>query len=414
MKILCVFGKHNYGDPARGEGYEYSNFIPALKRLGHEVIFFESFDRRPYKDFYELNQQLWETVWKEKPEVLLCVLLGYEVWTDTLGLIRENTETVLVNWATDDSWKYEQFSRFVSPYFHIYATTSKDALQKSLSDGHSNFVLTQWGANAENLAVPVPASSCRYQVTFIGTAYGNRIKWIRGLMDRGIEVTCFGHGWERGAIPSGEIPKIIRESFISLNFGDSGIHFRGMLPYRSRQIKARVFEVPGAGGFLMTEWAPDLEEYFVPDEEIITFRTIDDLAERIEYFQLHREERDEIAFKGHERVKEDHTYDRRFYRLLDMAAPIGAMKREKKKMAGNPEEGKNTLEQFERLAKQHEIGHGMRFLRTLLVCPCVALWGRKRGPRAARRFLYELSWRIAGPKTYRASGIPGRLFYKES
>ena len=46
MRILCVFGRHNYGDPARGEGVEYTHFLPALRTLGHEVEFFESFSRR--------------------------------------------------------------------------------------------------------------------------------------------------------------------------------------------------------------------------------------------------------------------------------------------------------------------------------------------------------------------------------
>lgn len=33
MKILCVFGRHAYGDPARGEGYEHANFLPAFAAL---------------------------------------------------------------------------------------------------------------------------------------------------------------------------------------------------------------------------------------------------------------------------------------------------------------------------------------------------------------------------------------------
>ena len=34
MNILCVFGEHAYGDPARGEGYEYVNFLPCLAETG--------------------------------------------------------------------------------------------------------------------------------------------------------------------------------------------------------------------------------------------------------------------------------------------------------------------------------------------------------------------------------------------
>jgi len=34
--------------------------------------------------------------------------------------------------------------------------------------------------------------------------------------------------------------------------------------------------------------------------------------------------------------------------------------------------------------------------------------------RAARRLLFEISWRLGGRRTYSAAGLPGRLFYRES
>jgi spore maturation protein CgeB len=69
---------------------------------------------------------------------------------------------------------------------------------------------------------------------------------------------------------------------------------------------------------------------------------------------------------------------------------------------------------FERCAKAHAAGPGLRLLRGLLVAPCVLLWGGRRGRRAARRALFEASWRLAGRRTYTAAGWPGRLFYRES
>ena len=62
MNILCVFGRHNYGDPSRGEGYEYSNFLPALRTLGHDVHHFESWDRSAQADFAALNTALLDRV----------------------------------------------------------------------------------------------------------------------------------------------------------------------------------------------------------------------------------------------------------------------------------------------------------------------------------------------------------------
>jgi SAM-dependent methyltransferase len=88
VKILCAWGQHNYGDPQRGESYEYVNFLPALNAFGHQVNFFETWHRSRYVDFAELNRRLLQTVEELRPDLLFVVLLGYEVWLETLDLIR--------------------------------------------------------------------------------------------------------------------------------------------------------------------------------------------------------------------------------------------------------------------------------------------------------------------------------------
>jgi len=65
-------------------------------------------------------------------------------------------------------------------------------------------------------------------------------------------------------------------------------------------------------------------------------------------------------------------------------------------------------------AYRRELSRDYRVLRVLLVVPLSVLFGKTRGARAARRLLFELSWRVTGAKTYSASGWPGRLFYRES
>jgi spore maturation protein CgeB len=406
VKILCVLGEHNYGNPSRGKCYEYVNFLPALRNLGHQVIFFESFDRNAYRDFADMNRKLLEKVQAEQPEIILCVLLGYEIWLETFKLVREGCNAVIINWSTDDSWKYEQFSRFVAPAFDIYATTYPEAITKAEGDGHSNFVLTQWAASTTSLAKPLPSRACSYQVSFVGTCYGNRQESVLALQKLGIDVTCFGHGWTNGPVGSEDIPRIMRESVVSLNFGDSAMVMRGMVPVRSRQIKARVFEVPGAGGFLMTESAENLDRFYRAGEEIVVYEGISDLADRITYFLGHQEERDRIAMAGHVRTTLEHTYDARFRQLLDIAFRIRA--------ARGTVRCAIDLGKFESIRKRYETGMLLRLVRFVLLALCTAVWGRGRGPRAARRFLFEISWRVVGKETYSVSGWPGRLFYRES
>ena len=67
-------------------------------------------------------------------------------------------------------------------------------------------------------------------------------------------------------------------------------------------MKARTFEVPGAGGFLLTENAAALEKFYIPGEEIVTFCSISELADKIKYYLNHPQERDEIARAGFSRT----------------------------------------------------------------------------------------------------------------
>jgi len=405
MKILCAFGKYNYGDKSRGTGYEYTNFLPAFHNLGYEVEFFELWDRSAYTDFADLNWQFLQKIESTEPDIVFCITMTTELWLETLEIAQKTSHAIFIHWGTDDSWKYEPCSRLIAKAFDVMATTYTSAMDKSVRDGLGNFMMTQWAANSKSMNNPLPSSQCRYKVSFVGSAYGNRLKWIDDLKKAGIEVDCFGYGWPAGAIDADDIPGIMRESVICLNFGDSGVVWNGLLPERSRQIKARVFEVPGAGGLLMTESAENLSDYYLPGQEIIVFDSLEELIDRIHELLEKHDKRDQIAKQGYERTMLEHTYETRFKSLFASAEKI---KKTHKKT------GQSSPAEFESFAKQHAVTFPLKLFRSILLLPCQLIWGKQRGARAARRLLFEVSWRLSGDKTYRASSWVGRLFYLES
>lgn len=400
MKILCVLGEHAYGDPGRGTGPEYANFIPALRRLGHEVSFFESLSRKPYDDFSRLNEALLKRVEETSPDVVFCVLMQYEVWIETIRIIRHSGAWV-VNWSTDDSWKYPMFSKLIGSEYDLFVTTYPQIVERYHQDGINSVCLSQWAANAETLMSPLPASACRYPVSFVGAAYGNRQAMIARLHREGIEVACFGHGWPEGPVETKRMGEIFRESLISLNFSD-GAH--GRSDSARRQIKARIFEVPGYGGCLLTEKAPNLDRYFRVGEEVLTFEGADEMIEQVKSLFSHPERRDEIARGGCDRVVRDHTYERRFDELL----------RELTRRIPRRRALPVDWTTFRAAARSHHAGFVLWMMRSVLVFVASLVWGKRRGPRAARRLAFELSWRLRGAWTYGAAGWPGRMFYKES
>lgn len=407
MKILCVFGRHAYGDPARGESYEAVHFLPAFERIGHQVELFDSFSRAEDEDFASLNLRFVRCVKEYRPDVIFLVLMGYEIWAETLDLVRTSSPAVLVNWGTDDSWKFDQVSRYLAPHLDLHVTTHMNSAYRAEQLGLSNILRSNWAASSAHLASPLPSAECEYDVSFIGSFYGNRRAWIEGLRSRGIKVASFGHGSEGGVVAAGQIPQIYRKSRISLNFADSGRQLNGLRLKHSRQIKARTFEVPGAGGCLMTEPADGLSDYFHVGMEIETFNSLDELAGKIRHYLANPDERDSLAHAGHVRVSEEHTYDRRFTILL------------KEVFARLPEERmqvpwKLDAAMLAPFVVRHRNNRMIRPLRTVLEKPAQAVLGRHHGSRAARRILFELSWRMLGERTFEAGGLPGRLFFRES
>jgi len=397
VKILCVLGEHQYGDPSRGVATEYAAFLPALRRLGFEVIHFESWDRSCFRDFADLNRSLLDTVERERPNVLLSVQLHYEIWLETLEIIKARGDVATVCWTTDDSWKYDEFSRIVGRAYHAMTTTYEHVLPAYHRDGINNVLLTQWAANAETLQEPLPASACRFKVSFVGAAHGDRRKRVSALRSAGIEVSCFGHGWPAGSVGAERIAEIMRESVISLNFSNS----KGL-----NQIKARTFEVPGAGGFLLSEEALRLTEFYTPGKEIETFSNMDELVDKIKYFLSHPEDRNRIAYAGFERTKLEHTYDARMKEVVNFSVrALGDSKALNEKV---------VPPSFADACARHRFGFFLKAIRLALVLPCSMIWGKARGRRAARRILFEISWRLFPRITYSAAGWPGRLFYKES
>ena len=394
MIILCALGKHQYGDRSRGLGTEYAAFIPALKNLGHDVRHFDIWDRALYRDFAELNLNLLKTVQNLRPDVLLTVPMHYEIWLETLGAIRSSSRTITVCWTTDDSWKYHEFSRFIGKAYHFITTTYPEILKKYKEDGIHRVMLTQWAANSKFLKEPLKARQCQYPVTFVGAAHGDRKKRINLLKKAGIDVRCFGHGWPEGSVSGNDVPRISRDSVISLNFANA----RGI-----NQIKARTFEVPGSGGFLLTENAANLEKFYMPDKEIDIFSSHADLIDKINFYLRHQEKRDEIALAGFIRTAKEHTYENRFSKILE------TVKSAKSKVLLDEASAARGV-QLAGAVLDYRTNALLRMLRNFLLSVCVTIFGPLKGPRAARRMVFEISWRLWGQKTFKASGWPGRMF----
>lgn len=104
-----------------------------------------------------------------------------------------------------------------------------------------------------------------------------------------------------------EMPKIFNLSKINLNMT--------IKPIQSG-LSLRIWDILGAGGFLMTNYQSELPDYFEIGKHLEAYSSIEELLDKCRYYLTHEEERAAIARRGYELSASHHTYDARISEIL--------------------------------------------------------------------------------------------------
>jgi spore maturation protein CgeB len=334
MRILYVAMANEYGRPELGPSFEEMNFRSAFEGMGHDVHPFDFRARLDVVDQEQMGRELVALAAEIEPDVAFFFLFEEEIPPVTIRAVGEAGSCPTMNWFADDHWRFDGFSRRYAPVFDWPITTDRDTLPKYAAIGVERVLLSQWGVN--RYAYSKTAAALEHEVTFVGLPHGNRRDLIFRLQQAGHDVECWGKGWPNGRIDHAEMVHLFGASAINLNLSNSStsprtLRFRlGALARgrwsdarpaqpRPSQIKGRTFEVPGSGGFLLTEAVPHLDEYFVPGREVGVFTDVDDLVEQVGHWLSHPTQRSAVAEAGHRRTLAEHTYDHRFAAIFAAA-----------------------------------------------------------------------------------------------
>ncbi|MCM1084442.1 MAG: DUF3880 domain-containing protein [Clostridium sp.] len=116
-----------------------------------------------------------------------------------------------------------------------------------------------------------------------------------------------------GADSNNMMPQIIKCSKINLNMTNRPI---------KTGLPLRIFDLLGAGGFVISNYQAEIPEHFIPDEDIVLYDNIPDLLDKIDYYLKHDDERRQIAKNGHDKVKEFHSYDVRLQEMFQICGLV--------------------------------------------------------------------------------------------
>ncbi len=80
----------------------------------------------------------------------------------------------------------------------------------------------------------------------------------------------------------------------------------------------RLFEATGCGALLLTDYRHNLNDLFEIGREVVAYRSPEEAAALISYYQRYPEEAESIAKAGQERTLRDHTYTRRMQQTAEI------------------------------------------------------------------------------------------------
>lgn len=149
---------------------------------------------------------------------------------------------------------------------------------------------------------------------------------VQGLSDK--VVICPGAKYET------EVSHVYRQSKINLNI---------TLHCIETGVCQRVFDVMAAGGFLLTNYQKELEELFIPGEDMVMYHNLEELRYYVDYYLEHEEERQRIAKNGQAKVLKYHDFYTRMTQVLEL------VKAERQKRT------ESYLEEWERIKPESEM-----------------------------------------------------------
>lgn len=320
MKIFLIIMRHGYGDPARGDSYEYVNFYQTFLSMGHEVRIFDYMTEMDRLGREAMNAALLQDATAFGPDFALASLYTDQILPSTATALRTLCKTLCFFY--DDTWRIE-FSRFWAGHFDFFSSSDFEAKNKYQKLGLPNVIHIPFGVNEKICArhdLPV-----EYDVSFVGQKDPFRQWIVRKLERAGFRVKVAGFGWPGGSVSQDEMMRIFAVSKINLNLSNStSWDARYLLSspraligrLRSKktveQLKARHFEICASGGFQLSYFVDGLERCFRIGEEIGVYLSPDDLIDKVAYYLANDNLRLEMADAAYLRTLKEHTYQRRF------------------------------------------------------------------------------------------------------
>lgn len=256
------------------------------------------------------------------PDVVL-VLLGNQLSPKTVAAIRAQTPAPLLCWCQDQMTTLGRQSLLGSRYDAVFV---KDHYMQDLFSrmirSTSFFYLAEACNPRMHRPIPLTDADRRQfgcDVMLAGSLYYYRQEILEQLADLDIKLWGQKPDWMLDRLPGRFMGRAVHgddkvRASLAAKICLNNLHYAEV-----NGLNCRAFEIAGCGGFQIATEVPALREHFEPNEEIVTFCSIEDLREKTRYFIKNPDAAAAIAERGRIRAHRDHTYEHRLRDILRVA-----------------------------------------------------------------------------------------------
>lgn len=216
-------------------------------------------------------------------------------------------------------WRHYLKSAYFCNHNFIYRNRNKNELERLGIENVS--VLMPYYVKEDNYPNGSPKV---YDVVFIGHFENDgRDRYIKALIDSGIDVTVFGDEYWKRAPLFKEIKTAIQDSKRGYEYNKTLNQSKIALVFLSRinhdTYTRRCFEIPATKTLMLCEFTVDMAEMFEPDKEAVYFTSCEDLLEKCSYLLTNPDKIVEIGENGYKRLlKDGHSVEDRAKEVLGM------------------------------------------------------------------------------------------------
>ena len=248
-----------------------------LRKLGHEVDEFVPFGKHgvDYRQVPNFNIELQEV----RGYDIILIAKGNGISEYTMKMLKKNNRKIIY-WFPDPAQTFTSEMAMKAFYSDVAFFDKKNSLEKALLvNKNSKYVCEGYDESAD----VVQNVKKQYDISFIGNVYGNRSSVLDRLESVNIISSAYGlqHSIEVG------------KTKINLNICTDNC------------ASDRIYKVLAAGGFLLTDdWYGRELTGLVDGEDLVIYKDVEDLQEKIEFYLSRSYTRDKIASRGLSKVKD--------------------------------------------------------------------------------------------------------------